>query len=139
MKKYIQAIFLLLFVCLLFSCRYAKPLITSRNHIKDDSVVVYDTFLGQKNIIESWFFPCLRTGIHRGAYSITKVYDKQNHLVEKIKYKRTWSGCCDLPCKVFSKQIYYDTLGVKTNVTYEIGHGGYHYRKIRERTIYYQH
>lgn len=113
-SKYIAAIFLFsLFI--LPACKYSKPLFLS--HIGKDTII---DSTSKKEVTKDGSFLCLRNGIHKGYFSITYYYDSHKRLIEKENNKETDAGVCDGPNTSYSKEIYYDSLGRKTMVHYNI-------------------
>jgi hypothetical protein len=119
----------------LSACRYGAPLLKfpkeSRAPITTDS-------LGNKEYHRAWNFLCMRTGVHIGYFAITEYYDKQGRLKETEKYKDTWVGCCDCPNRWITKEIYYDTLGHRSNVHYSVVEDGWGSSTILDKTDYYK-
>jgi hypothetical protein len=131
MKPLLTIIFVFM---VLSSCQYGRPLLVFPNfsgkEVKIDSS-------GQKEVHKGWGFLCLRTGVHMGRFSITKTYNKSNQLVKKDTRKNTWHGCCDLPGKLFRKEIYWDTLGRKVDIHYSIIQEGYGAHLLLDSTYYF--
>jgi hypothetical protein len=122
-------------VCTLAACRYGRPLLAVP---EADGRAVDIGSIGQREVSRAWHFICLRSGVHIGEFIITRTYDKNGRFIEKDREKNTWSGCCDLPSRLFTQEIKYDSLGQKKEVNYSVEQNGYAVYPLSGWTDYYK-
>ena len=121
MRRYVL---LFILVIGLISCRFSRPILSVQDRKWKESI----DSLKEKIVYRHHIYPCFRTGIALGGYTIAKTYNANNRLIEKSIYKKSDAFMMDGNVRSFLKQVYYDTLGHKTKIRYVIhqnyGRGG---------------